>query len=277
MRRLVAGFLLALIAAGCGGSNESAPTTSVGQPSQSAAQQTVLQAGAKTQAAKSARISFRGKITGAASSGAISGEGAFAGRRGRLSMDLSDLGGGEVSGRMEMVFDGLLFYMKFPPEAAKGLPGGKAWVKFDLGKLGQQQGIDLAQIMQLSGTDPSQSLDLLRAASADFREVGEEEVRGADTTHYRGTVDLEKVAQQAPASARESYRRIIQESGQRLVPLDVWIDGEGLTRRVRFEERLPDGSRMELTQEYYDFGVSVDVSPPPDDEVVDITELLGDS
>jgi hypothetical protein len=273
-RRAIALVLVLLAAAGCGGGSSQQADTG---PS-SSAQQAVLDAGANTEAVKSARISFTGDITGGPASGTMSGEGAFAGRQGRMSMDLSGLsGGGQFGGRMEIVFDELVFYLKFPPEIAGQLPGGKEWVKFDLAKLGNEQGIDLAQLMQLSGTDPSQSLDLLRAASADFREVGTEEVRGVETTHYRGTVDLEKVAQQAPEAARESYRRIIELSGQRSVPVDVWIDDGGLTRRMHYEQKLPDGSTMDLTQEYYDFGVDVDVAAPPADEVIDLTELLGGS
>jgi LppX_LprAFG lipoprotein len=165
--------------------------------------------------------------------------------------------------------------MKFPAAMMQEIPGGKEWVKFDLSKLGEQEGFDLQQMMQLSGTDPSQSLDLLLAAGTDFREVGEEEVRGVSTTHYEGTVDLEKVAEQVPEEARESYRRLLELSGQTEVPMEVWIDDEGLTRRIAYEQSLADGSTMALTQEYYDFGADVDVEPPPDDEVLDITDLMG--
>ena len=82
------------------------------------------------------------------------------------------------------------------------------------------------------------------------------------------------MAEQAPAEARESYRRLIELSGQSTIPMDVWIDEEGLTRRIRYEQKLPDSSTMELTQEYFDFGVEVDVSPPSEDDVLDITDLM---
>jgi hypothetical protein len=190
-------------------------------------------------------------------------------------MDLSGLGGGQIGGQMEMVFDELVFYMKFPEAIAQGMPGGKEWIKFDLAELGEQEGFDLQQMMQLSGTDPSQSLDLLRAAGTDFREVGAEDVRGVATTHYEGTVDLEKVAEQVPEEARESYRTLMELSGQREIPVEVWIDEEGLTRRIRYEQKLADGTTMDLTQEYFDFGTEVDVEPPPDSEVLDFTDLMG--
>jgi LppX_LprAFG lipoprotein len=273
-------LLLLLAAVACGGGGDStaqAPTETEPAsttPSSSAAQE-VAEAGAKTQAAQSARIAFTGKITGAATDGTISGEGEFAGRQGRMTMDMSGFAGGQIPGRMEMIFDELVFYMKFPEEIAQGMPGGRDWIKFDLSELGEQAGIDLQQLMQLSGTDPSQSLDLLLAASDDFHEVGEEEIRGVATTHYAGTVNLEKVAEQAPPEARETYRRLLEMSQQTEIPIEVWIDEDGLTRRMRYRQSMPDGSAMDLTTEYYDFGVEVDVEPPPDDEVIDISDLMG--
>ena len=272
---LALGILLLLVAAACGGGSSTAQAPTGAEPSSSSAQQAVLEAGAKTQAEQSARISFSGTITGGGADGTISGEGEFSGRQGRMTMDMSGLAGGQIAGEMEMIFDELLIYMKFPSEIMQGIPGGKEWIKVDLAMMGEQDAFDLQQIMQLSGTDPSQSLDLLRAAGTDFREVGEEDVRGVATTQYEGTVDLEKVAEQVPEEARESYRRLMELSGQTEIPMEVWIDEDGLTRRVRYEQTLGDGTTMDLTQEYFDFGVEVDVEPPPDEDVLDIADLVG--
>jgi hypothetical protein len=276
---LALAILLLLVSTACGGGSSTAQaptgTESSSTVPSSSAQQAVLEAGAKTQAEQSARISFSGTMSGGPASGTMTGEGAFSGRQGQMTMDLSGLGGGQIAGQMEMVFDELVFYMKFPEAIAQGMPGGKEWIKFDLAELGEQEGFDLQQMMQLSGTDPSQSLDLLRAAGSDFREVGEEDVRGVATTHYEGSVDLEKVAEQVPEEARESYRTLMELSGQSEIPVEVWIDEEGLTRRIRYEQKLADGTTMDLTQEYFDFGTEVDVEPPPDSEVLDFTDLMG--
>jgi hypothetical protein len=265
---------LVLVATACGGGSESASAPA--ETRDTSAQQAVLQAAAKRGSLESARLSFAATLSGGAAEGTFTGQGAFAGKKARISMDLGGVGNGQIQGRMEMLFDNLVMYMKLPPQLAQGIPGGKAWIKVDLAKLGTQGGIDLAAIFnQFSGSDPSKSLELLRAAQRDFREVGSETVRGVATTHYRGTVDLKRLAETAPANVRESYRRVIELSGQSRVPVDVWIDGESRTRRMRYEQRMPDGSSMEFTQEYYDFGAEVDVTPPPASEVVDFTELLG--
>jgi hypothetical protein len=69
---------------------------------------------------------------------------------------------------------------------------------------------------------------------------------------------------------------VIEMSGQLKVPVDVWIDGQGHTRRVRYEQTM-HGATTELTEGFYDFGSPVKVVPPPPDEVIDITKLIGNA
>jgi hypothetical protein len=267
-----------VVATACGGTSESTSSTPAGETGSTSAQQAVLQAAAKGAELKSAHLSLTATMRGGAVNGTFTGDGAFAGKKARMSMDLSDLGGGVIQGRMDMVFANLVVYMRFPAELAQELPPGKQWIKFDLAKLGTTQGIDLAALFdQFSGSDPSRSLELLRAADPDFRAIGSETVRGVQTTHYRGTVDLERLAASAPANLRDTYRRVIQLSGQKTVPVDAWIDDQGRTRRVRYEQHMQGGSTMELTEEFYDFGAPVNVSPPPADEVIDVTQLIGNA
>jgi hypothetical protein len=56
----------------------------------------------------------------------------------------------------------------------------------------------------------------------------------------------------------------------------VWIDEEVLIRQVRYEYPLRDSSRGRLvfTTHLSEFGIAVDVAPPPDDEVTDILDLM---
>jgi hypothetical protein len=280
MKRAAPLMAAALVLAGtaCGGANQATPSTPTAETSQTSAQKAVLQAAAKAGQMRSARVSFSAKLSGGAANGTFTGEGAFAGRKARMSMDMSGLANGQITGRMEMVFANLVMYMKFPAQIAQRLPSGTAWIKFDLAQLGKEQGIDFAALFnQFSSSDPTKSLELLRAAQTDFREVGTEKVRNVDTTHYAGTVDLARLAENAPATVRETYRRVIELSGQSRVPVDVWIDDQGRTRRMRYEQKMRDGSSMELTQEYYDFGADVRVAPPPASKVIDITQLIANA
>ena len=100
------------------------------------------------------------------------------------------------------------------------------------------------------------------------------------TTHYRGTVDLRKALEQIPAESREGFERVLELVGQTRMPFEVWIDDDGLARRMKYEQPLPAGqgsqdASMGLTMEMYDFGTEIDVEPPPANEVIDLQELIG--
>jgi hypothetical protein len=247
----------------------------------------VVQAADRTSDAGSSRASFEITMTGITPEPVtMTGEGIFdsAQRTGRLTMDMSDLGAGSGQnlGQAEMIFEEFVIYMKFPflNELQEGL---KPWLRFDIRELGKEKGFDLGQLSQLNRNDPSQALQYLRAASEDVEEVGEEEVRGVQTTHYRMNVDLRKVVEQAPedhrAALRASIDELIQQSGIQNVPTEVWIDEDGLARRMTLTYegmQFAPGQKgdMKMTMELYDFGVEVDVEPPPANQVTDIQELI---
>jgi hypothetical protein len=267
-------LLLALAASACGG--ETGGGSAVTGPS-SSAQSAVASAGQKSSDAGSARASFTANFTGA-TSGTMTGEGEFSNREGHLTLDMSDLGGGAFGdGTVELTFSDLVYYMKLPQGAGLPLPPGKEWFKIDLKQLGQTQGLDLEQLAQLSQSDPSQALDFLQGASDDFHEVGTEDVRGKPTTHYTGTVDLNKVAENAPADLAEQYKKLAELAPSPTVPMEVWIGDDGYVHKLRFEQKLAAGSSMTMEEELYDWGTDVNVTVPSDDEVVDLTQFLGQS
>ncbi|MDQ3865403.1 MAG: hypothetical protein M3304_01035, partial [Actinomycetota bacterium] len=234
--------------------------------------------------AGTSKLSFSAAVTvpseGQRKEAKLTGEGEFdyEARRGRLRYELGDLleaEGQPGNGEAEVVFDRTVFYLRFPMLAGS-LPDGKEWVRLDLRKLGDMQGIDLAQLSQLN-QDPSQLLDYLRATSSEIEEVGEEEVRGDSAVRYRARIDLDKVPEQVPedvrAAVRVSVDALKRQLGSSSLPVDVWIDGEGRVRRFRQAIAAP-GSDVELTMEFYDFGADVDVEPPPEHATVDLAELL---
>lgn len=97
--------------------------------------------------------------------------------------------------------------------------------------------------------DPSRSIGYLRSVSTEVTADGTERVRGDRTTRHRATVDLGR------AGGPPGY----------LFPLEAWVDDAGRTRRLRYS---PLGApETTVVWELYDFGVPVDVSPPPADKV----------
>lgn len=183
---------------------------------------------------------------------------------------------------IDMVFEDLVVYMKYPMMSALA-PGAKTWVKMDLQKLGQEAGMDFGSMMQSGSSDPSQMLEWLRGVSGDMEVVGEEEVRGAPATHYKGTIDLNKVADQAPEELREQMKASIDAMtkavGVDAIPVEVWIDEQGRAVRMAqsfdFEQGATAGSSMSMTMDIFDFGTEVDIEIPPASETTDFQELMG--
>ncbi len=220
----------------------------------------------------------------------LTGEGAFdyAGKKGQLTYDFGDLLGslGQSGSNepVEIILDGNVFYMKFG--LLSGLiPGGKPWIKFDLASIASDQGIDLSQLGSVNQGDPSQTLEYLRA-SGSVEEVGTEEIRGVETTHYKGVIDLDQVAELAPEATREQIRQSVEQlkeqAGVSELPVEVWVDGDGLPAKVQYSfagsivapgtEGAEDVSTI-FSMDLYDWGTDVTVEPPPASEVTDISEL----
>ena len=83
-----------------------------------------------------------------------------------------------------------------------------------------------------------QALDYLRATGS-VEEVGTEEIGGVETTHYQGSIMLDSVVEQVPADQQEAVRKAIEklkkQTGLTEIPVDVWVDGDGLLRRMSLD------------------------------------------
>ncbi|HET6657530.1 MAG TPA: LppX_LprAFG lipoprotein [Gaiellaceae bacterium] len=264
-------LVLALAASACGGSSQPA--------AEQAPQDAIVLAAAKTKDAGTYKADTTASSELAGQTFEMSGTGEFDGenQRGQMTMTTS-IAGQDLD--MEMVYALPAIYVRYPPGLLPGMPAGKPWVKLDLEKLGREAGLDLNQLMQVGQSDPSQGLQFLSGAS-DVQSVGQEDVRGVPTTHYKGTVDLQALAEKNPA-LKDSVDQLIQQSGVTEVPIEVWIDDEGFVRRMKQSlegAAAGSGVKMDLTTttELYDFGTDVNVEEPPADQVVDFSELMGQS
>jgi hypothetical protein len=192
---------------------------------------------------------------------------------GEMQLDLGGLGAGV--GELELVFADNVVYYHLPPGT---LPGGKDWIKIDVEALGNSAGVDFAQLAQGNQSDPAQYLRWLWAVGEDIEELGTETVRGVETTHYRATVDLDRVVEAAEPEVRDATRVWIDLLKKQLdlgeVPIDVWVDEDGLVRRIEQEYEI-SGTQTQIRMELDDFGIEVDAEAPPADEVIDLGELGG--
>lgn len=154
--------------------------------------------------------------------------------------------------------------------------------------LSQQPGVfyelSLAEVQGTSlggSTDPSASYAALAAAGDDVEEVGEEQLRGAGTTHYRGTLDVQEALATLKGSAKQVAEATLGRAGKDELPFDAWIDDEGRLRKYVQELEVPAGPttggqpvQSTTTLELYDFGTEVDVEVPPAAQIRDGAPLL---
>jgi hypothetical protein len=110
------------------------------------------------------------------------------------------------------------------------------------------------------------------------RKVGTDLVRRQVTTHYSTVVKAETIVEQAPKDQRDAMRKYLRLMGVKTYPVDIWVDRDGVVTRLatELEYKLPDGEyvKMKLREEYFDFGVEVDIQPPPANQVLDVTKCF---
>jgi hypothetical protein len=269
--------LLAALVTGCG-----AATT------ETAELDPVVQAASRTSAAGSSRVEFTVNMRVAGQSFDINGTGAFSYHgdpRGFLTfnMDVPELG--DV--RMDMRMVGTKVYMRMPADllGSQGLPGGKEWIGMDLGRSLKQAGLGSFDFTRQQ--DPAQMLRYLRAASADVAEAGYGEVRGVPTTKYSGRLDLGKainagldelgVSGAEKEQAVAGMKEMLEQLGSATVPFEVFIDDDGLLRRMTMTMTMTvegQSIEMSMTMDYFDFGVRVEVDAPAAATVYDATNAL---
>jgi hypothetical protein len=255
MRRLGLLAVLLLVAAGCGGGNESASRDDI--------------AGAATKTARAGSLEADFDLSGQGLNG--SGSGVFntgKSRSGQLTMKIN-ANGRQVP--VDTIITGDVFYMR-SPVFAQVLSQDKQWIRLDLVALAQQRGVDLSSLLDASPT-PANALAYLEGAR-DVEKVGTNTIGGEKTTHYKVTVDLEKAAARAKGSEKQSLRRVISQSKLKTLPLDVWIDGKNYIRRVTYEEHAGRQQAAHVTMQLHDFGAPVSIKPPPEESVIDLQQAL---
>ncbi|MGH8973604.1 MAG: hypothetical protein ACRD0C_10435 [Acidimicrobiia bacterium] len=302
---LLAAGMLGLLAA-CGGgdgtSNQAGSATDkkdTSAPEKMSTLDLVLASAGRAADAKTARFEFTMSVPGPNGPMNLTATGASDSSVPLMSLDMdmaSIIPGTPPGGAMvSTIFDGKAVYMRFPEELAAGLPGGKRWARLDLAALSSEAGIDVAALSaQFNSSDPLANIALLTGAAGDITEVGTEDVRGVSTRHLKMTVDLQKATEQlaskisGPAASRlqAAVTQAAATVGVSQMPIEVWIDADGLPCRLSYEMDLSKAKvpgaegaaatgTAKVSMEFFDFGEDVKVAIPPVDETIDLAELLG--
>jgi len=204
----------------------------------------------------------------------VTGQGSFDQDQGDLTLDLSGLAqqlpmqlGGEVKAIYATENGDPVVYVGLPA-LANLLPGGKQWIRADLGRAASAAGIDLSQILGQAGGNPADILGLLRA-SGEVTEVGQDVMDGTNVTHYHANVDLQK-ALTTKGVPTEVVQRLLDSGAPSTLPVDVWIGDDGLPRQVTAAYEVPAGgstTKAAVTLKLSDWGTPVSVQTPPADQV----------
>jgi hypothetical protein len=306
LRLLAAALALAggaVLATGCGGGDASSSVVS-GEP---IGFEQLARSATTSANATSGRFSFDMSLTmpGADEPFALSGEGAFdeASERASFSVDMASFAqllGGLVAGlagpgakdlpdfddpagwKIDVVQDGEVGYIRFPA-VGEQLPDGKTWIRAKEGEKTAAGSFDFEEFEGIAKSDPRELLDALRAVSSEVETVGSEELRGAQTTHYRAIIDPAELSSLSPSASSETETLVDQltsQSGLGPIPVDVWLDGTGLVRKLVMAFEATDASTSQssavsLSFELWDYGEKVEIPLPPASEVVDASAVRG--
>lgn len=171
----------------------------------------------------------------------------------KMTMPGRQLGLGDGEVELEMIAAGKYFYFRGGP-FDEFLPAGKEWVRLT----------DDPSLTEIGQNDPGAMLEYLQATS-EVEKTGEARVRGVKTTRYHARIQLSKVAERVSPEAKRQLDQAMSQpgfSGIKEIPLDVWVDDEGLVRRLTMDWD-PEGGSLVFDMELFDFGADLDLEVPP--------------
>jgi hypothetical protein len=171
--------------------------------------------------------------------------------------------------QMDVIGEGTTMYMHSSEFGS--LPDGRKWMGLDL-SLGEESDSPIPL-----NADAQEQLGLLAATTGGVQRLGREKVRGVPTTHYRGAIGVTEQAERLGELSAEELAERTEEEGAPL-RVEVWVDAHDLVRRMRVAQTQPqiDGNgtaNMDMTMDFFDFGLEPQIDVPDSDEVFDATAL----
>ncbi len=201
---------------------------------------------------------FSISMSGKASKFDLDGEVDFKNNSTSLKTSLADLGiPGLESSKVEIRLIGETVYIRVGDLVGGNRPplGGKEWISMDLSALGGDSP---------AGANPANLLAMLRGI-ADVEEVGTESIRGNQTTHYTGRINMSKAIGAAPSADKKQVSSVFENLSNEF-PVDVWVDEQGRTVKLSTNGGGSE-SNFSFSLEFFDFGAELDISAPPSSDV----------
>jgi len=130
------------------------------------------------------------------------------------------------------------------------------------------------------GNSPTELLDAITDTNAEIEEIGREDVRGVETTHYRAILDIRTLAEGMTADEHEQLETDLGELDLTDFPIDIWVGDDGLVYRYSMTvDAAAAGGETEglesltMSFEMWDYGSEVVIEPPPADEIATADEI----
>jgi hypothetical protein len=146
---------------------------------------------------------------------------------------------------------------------------GDMYIKFESGFLGLGDGWFFVEgsDQKAPGSNPSDVFKALKRVD-DARREGKERVRGVESTRYAITMKKSDVAASFGVSLTLEDQ---DDQDSTTVEGKVWIDGDGLIRRLSFTwlDDEDDGSSGTMTTDYWDWGTAPSVELPDPDDIME--------
>ena len=258
----------------CAGDNPD-PPGATGTPGRA----TLTEAVAATRAVASARVELQTSVPGPAGPVALVHRAAFTdgGLRAQATSDMSQVAAaldaagqhldGDWSHPSGVVVDGEMVYSQLGPMAEAFGHAPDDWTSArlaDVVRAGAAADNDALALV----LDPLGPLDLLRRPVVEIDRVGDDDVRGVTAQHLQARLDLTDTGAgdaedddvTAPDPAAGSFEGRLVAAGFETLPVDVWIDGDGLVRRLVVT--VDAAASLTTTFEVYDTGADVAVAAP---------------
>jgi hypothetical protein len=167
--------------------------------------------------------------------------------------------------KFDLVLAGDDAYMRNPSK----VEGAKPWL---LLKQQAESGDPVASfVTQLRNQiDPRETLRYLDTLVSDVKLIGSATIRGEQTQHVRGRIDLsEEAIAKTPASMHNQLRQAQSTFGRDGYAVDVWLDGEGRVRRFEFVTGAAGASptTSKVTMDLFAYGEDPKITVPKASDV----------
>lgn len=106
-------------------------------------------------------------------------------------------------------------------------------------------------------------------AAPEVEEAGTEEVNGVETTKYTGVYSVEDVLADLEGEERTIAEQAYAEMGVSEVAFTLWVDADGLPRRLDSEM-----GGVSNTTEFLEFNGPVEIDYPDESEITSLDELV---